>query len=109
MGFDFQEEREKRGDWRKKGFAAEVPELPADRILLICKWGPYLGTAVAVSGAAVNPNMGSHASAPGAFLLTLFNVRLGWWMGNPRREETWQSSTPPLGLFYLLCQLLGVT
>jgi hypothetical protein len=71
--------------------------------------GPYLGTAVAISGAAVNPNMGYHASAPVAFLLTVFNVRLGWWMGNPRRRDTWEKSSPLFGLFYLLCDLFGVT
>lgn len=42
-----------------------------------------LGTAMAVSGASVNPNMGYHSSAPVAFLMTMFNVRLGVWLGNP--------------------------
>jgi Patatin-like phospholipase len=45
--------------------------------------GISLGTAMAVSGAAVSPNMGYHSSPSIAFLLTLFNVRLGWWLGNP--------------------------
>src|SRR6185295_7930389 len=38
-----------------------------------------LGTAVTISGAAVSPNMGYHSSGLVTFLLTLFNVRLGWW------------------------------
>lgn len=42
-----------------------------------------LGTAIAISGAAASPNMGYHSSASVAFLLALFNVRLGWWLGNP--------------------------
>lgn len=42
-----------------------------------------LGTAAAVSGAAASPNMGYHSSPAVTFLLALFNVRLGWWLGNP--------------------------
>ena len=45
--------------------------------------GISLGTALAVSGAAVSSNMGYHSSPSLAFLLTLLNVRLGWWLGNP--------------------------
>lgn len=45
--------------------------------------GISLGTAMAISGAAVSPNMGYHSSPAAAFLLTLFDVRLGWWLGNP--------------------------
>lgn len=47
--------------------------------------GISLGTAMAISGAAVSPNMGYHSSPSIAFLMTLFNVRLGWWLGNPGR------------------------
>jgi hypothetical protein len=49
--------------------------------------GISLGTALAISGAAVSPNMGYHSSAVVAFLLTLFNARLGWWIGNPAKEK----------------------
>ena len=45
--------------------------------------GISLGTAFAISGAAANPNMGYHSSPVVRFLMTLFNVRLGWWLGNP--------------------------
>ena len=38
---------------------------------------------MAISGAATSPNAGRYTSTPMAFLLTVFNVRLGWWMGNP--------------------------
>jgi hypothetical protein len=48
--------------------------------------GISLGTAMAISGAAVSPNMGYHSSPSIALLLTLLNVRLGWWLGNPGRE-----------------------
>ncbi|MBN8628692.1 MAG: patatin-like phospholipase family protein [Planctomycetes bacterium] len=46
-----------------------------------------LGRAVAVSGSAVNPNMGYHTTPAVAALLTVFNVRLGWWMHNPRASD----------------------
>lgn len=41
-----------------------------------------LGTAMAISGAAANPNMGYYSSSVVTFLMSLFNVRLGWWLGN---------------------------
>ena len=46
--------------------------------------GISLGTAVTISGAAVSSNMGYHSSSAAVtFVLTLFNARLGWWLGNP--------------------------
>jgi hypothetical protein len=70
--------------------------------------GPHLGTTVAISGAAANPNMGYHSSAATSLLMTLFNVRLGWWMGNPRHQRTWRFSSPRfVGLLYLLHELTG--
>jgi hypothetical protein len=80
--------------------------------------GPMIGTAMAISGAAANPNWGYHTSAPVAFLLTVFNVRLGYWVGNPRvktRPGLFQGQTPskrpgPLyGLMWLIWELLGQT
>lgn len=46
--------------------------------------GIHISTAVAISGAAVSPNFGYHTNPATAFLLTMFNVRLGWWLRNPR-------------------------
>jgi hypothetical protein len=46
-------------------------------------YGITLGSAVAISGAAANPNMGYNTSPLVAFLMTLFNTRLGAWLGNP--------------------------
>ncbi len=46
--------------------------------------GPRIGTAMAISGAAANPSMGRSSSPALTFLMTVFNVRLGWWIGNPR-------------------------
>jgi hypothetical protein len=70
--------------------------------------GISLGTAMAISGAAANPNAGFHTSPGLAFLLTIFNVRLGRWLGNTRREN-WRRSSPRLGLFYLLNELFGLS
>ena len=44
-----------------------------------------LGTAMAVSGAAASANMGSATIKPWTLTLALLNVRLGFWMRNPRR------------------------
>ena len=68
--------------------------------------GLGIGSAIAISGAAANPNAGYHTSPGVAFLLTIFNARLGWWIGNTRLAK-WQSSSPPIGLFYLLSELFG--
>jgi hypothetical protein len=45
--------------------------------------GVRLGTAMAISGAAFNPNMGYHSSPLVTLLMTFFNARLGWWLPNP--------------------------
>lgn len=41
-----------------------------------------LGTSMAISGAAADPNMGYYSSALVSFVMSLFNIRLGWWLGN---------------------------
>jgi predicted acylesterase/phospholipase RssA len=71
--------------------------------------GISLGTAMAISGAAASPNMGYHSSPSLAFLMTVFNVRLGWWSGNPRDEKKWQKAGPVFGLWYMLRELFGLT
>ena len=45
--------------------------------------GVKLGTAMSISGAAFNPNMGYHSSPLVTLLMTFFNARLGWWLPNP--------------------------
>ncbi len=69
--------------------------------------GISLGTAMAISGAAASPNMGYHTSPATAFFMALFDVRLGWWMGNSRSPQAWASCGPALGLGYLFSELLG--
>jgi len=73
--------------------------------------GMTLGTAMALSGAAVSPNMGYHSSAWTAFLMTLFNVRLGGWLTNPAvgSVAALQRSKPPNALFALFREMLGMT
>jgi hypothetical protein len=73
--------------------------------------GISLGTAVAISGAAASPNMGYHSSPVISFLMTLFNIRLGWWLGNPgkRGSDTWRKPGPRKTLTALLSELLGLT
>lgn len=67
---------------------------------------PTLAQAISVSGAAASPNMGYHTSPTVAFLLTIFNVRLGWWFSNPKKPL--KSSSPPLSLPYLVMELFGL-
>ncbi|MBV9812186.1 MAG: hypothetical protein JO326_05510, partial [Acetobacteraceae bacterium] len=42
-----------------------------------------VATAMTISGAALSPNWGYHSSSLTAFVMTLFNVRLGAWLPNP--------------------------
>jgi len=67
---------------------------------------PTLGQAISVSGAAASPNMGYHTSPVVAFLMTLFNARLGWWFPNPRLSAT-NSPSPLFSLRYLVKELFG--
>ncbi len=74
--------------------------------------GIHLDTAVAISGAAVNPSMGYNSNPILAFLMTFFNVRLGWWITNTRRIDAWRASndrvTPRFALACLLKELFGM-
>jgi hypothetical protein len=71
--------------------------------------GISVGTAMAISGAAVSPNQGYHSSPVLGFLMTLFNVRLGWWLGNPGNSKTFWREGPEFGVFPLIRELLGLT
>jgi hypothetical protein len=74
-----------------------------------------LAAAMAISGAAVSSDMGSSSIAPLAPTLALLNVRLGYWMLNPRFVRTamtfWKKAVSVLsGLFktYLLSEMFGL-
>src|SRR6267154_741518 len=58
--------------------------------------GISLGSAITISGAAASPNMGYHSSPLVTFILTLLNVRLGAWLGNPGKagDHTFQLGYP---------------
>jgi hypothetical protein len=73
--------------------------------------GISLGTAMAISGAAVNPNMGYHSSPTVSLLLTLLNVRLGWWLGNPSPAgyKSWFRNGPPRAALPLVMDAFGLT
>ncbi|HET6400244.1 MAG TPA: hypothetical protein VFH95_02500 [Candidatus Kapabacteria bacterium] len=68
-----------------------------------------LGTAVAISGAAASPNMGSNqVSGATTMLMSLLNVRLGYWAANPGRAR-WREDQPTLWPYYLLKESLSQT
>jgi patatin-like phospholipase len=73
--------------------------------------GITLGTALAISGAAANPNMGYHSSPVLSLLMTLFNVRLGWWLGNPGPpgRKTWKRAGPRYSVGPLFSEAAGNT
>ncbi len=75
------------------------------------KKGISLGKAMTISGAAASPNMGYRTSPALAFLMTVFNVRLGWWLPNTGRPDgtLWRKHGPSAGLLFLARELLGLT
>jgi hypothetical protein len=68
-----------------------------------------LGSAIAISGAAINPNMGQYSSPALAFLLTLFDARSGWWLPNLGHPLPPRSDGVPFFGGWLLAELLGRT
>lgn len=68
-----------------------------------------LGTPLTVSGAAASPNAGYHTSPATAALMTVFNLRLGLWIQNPRDRGVWRKPGPPQALDYLLKELAATT
>jgi hypothetical protein len=64
------------GSWHEKYRPSHIYGAPG---------GISLGTAMTISGAAANPSAGYHSSSLVAFLMTLFNVRLGCWLANPNK------------------------
>lgn len=68
-----------------------------------------LGTAMAVSGAAVSPNMGSMTlSSAVAMLMTFFNIRLGYWAPTPN-HLSWRSPQARHWPWYTLKEFLSQT
>jgi hypothetical protein len=73
--------------------------------------GISLGTVMAISGAAVSPNMGYNSSPMITLLLALFNVRLGWWLGNPGTagRRTFRKAGPTVAFMPYFAELFGLT
>jgi hypothetical protein len=78
--------------------------------------GVTLATAMAISGAAADPNMGYQSSPLLSLLMTFFNLRLGMWLPNPKyaKDETeartfLKEAGPRLSLWPLIQEALGLT
>ncbi len=73
--------------------------------------GITLGTAMAISGAAASPNMGYYSTPIVGFIMTLFNARLGAWLGNPGTpgNRTWTKPGPTSTIRSLAKEALGQT
>ena len=69
---------------------------------------PRLGRAIAISGAAVDSNIGVHQSSALIALMTAFNARLGWWIKNPKSGSRWDASGPSAA-YPLFWEILGRT
>jgi hypothetical protein len=68
-----------------------------------------LGTAVAVSGAAASPVMGSQTPSTAlSMLLACLNVRLGYWTPTPDKTD-WESPQARLWPFYVLREFFAHT
>jgi hypothetical protein len=74
--------------------------------------GITLGGSVAISGAFVSPNMGFMMTSPIVrFLMAVFNVRFGWWLGNPgpAGDDTFHLESPLLSVRPFLAEAFGST
>jgi hypothetical protein len=70
-----------------------------------------VGTAMAISGAAVSPNIGYHSRPAMTLLMSMLNVRLGWWLGNPAidRGEPYKDEGPRWAAVPLFQETFGMT
>lgn len=82
--------------------------------------GISLATSAAISGAAASPNMGYMMTSPVVrFIMTLFNVRLGFWLGNPGiagngslttfNKPTFDRDSPTQSVRPIFAEALGMT
>jgi hypothetical protein len=70
--------------------------------------GIRLAFAMATSGSALGPNMGRYTTARRRVINTVLNLRLGWWISNPRHGKAWFHSMPKPRLFLLIAEFFGV-
>ena len=72
-----------------------------------------LGTAMAISGAAASPHMGRNTNRVLAFVLAMANIRLNYWIPNPKYAQQRKHSYLPrspltrVGPVYLLKEMIG--
>jgi hypothetical protein len=73
--------------------------------------GLTVGTAVTISGAAANPNMGYSSSPVLGFLMAIFNVRLGAWLGNTNQhgDRSYTHPGPRHAIVPLFAEMFGLT
>jgi hypothetical protein len=94
--------KEREESWNMPGFcrteiyASDDPE----------EKGFSLGMAMATSGAAVSPNMGQATRPARAFVLTMFNIRLGRWSPNPKGTRP-KVPSPRMGFVAMTLELFG--
>jgi hypothetical protein len=70
--------------------------------------GMDLATAFSISGAAVDPNSYATRSRSVSFLMSLLNIRLGYWIKNPRFPPKLPPAlTRPWWYVYLFREMLG--
>jgi len=66
-----------------------------------------LATAMAASGAAASANMGSASIKPLTPTLALLNIRLGYWLRNPKQVDKGRGWNPAAN-FYFLLEMFGL-
>jgi hypothetical protein len=66
-----------------------------------------LGTAMAISGAAASSNMGWQTNNAIRLILTMANVRLGYWLRNPRLGIEKTKKMPGPGPLYLFREMFA--
>lgn len=71
--------------------------------------GLLTGEAMAISGAAFNSAMGHYSSPILTMLTTIFNLRLGVWLGNPTHKISWKKKFPGLAIFPIVREFFGRT
>lgn len=75
--------------------------------------GIGIGSVMTASGAAASPHWGYHTNTLTAFIMTLFNVRLGLWLPNHASERLTETqlalNRPPNAVRALLADLIGRT
>jgi hypothetical protein len=73
--------------------------------------GLTVGGAIAISGAAANPNMGYASSPLLSIVMMLFNARLGAWLPNPGKagKRCWSKGGPTFSVQPFVNEAFGLT